>query len=138
MRFISELFCEVRNGRLSRVRFLVCYIMTFVLPMLLFCFAFAPLFLLFHDTNLSNFVIASFILFAFFIFALLFASANIEAKRFRDMGLPGWGMFIMHLFIGLIINIIFYDYLSVVAFIIHLLIFLFLFLIPTNFFISKA
>ncbi|EON3356153.1 hypothetical protein AB9H26_14770 [Yersinia enterocolitica] len=140
MSFISELFCDIRNGRLSRLRFLVCYVATFVLPLLFFCFICIPLFLLFDPIKSFN-IVTTILAIPIIVFGvtLLFASANIEAKRFRDMGLPGWGMFIMHIFIVLIVNIIFNDdYLDIVELIINLPIFLCLFFIPTNFFNSKA
>ncbi|EKN3725826.1 TPA: DUF805 domain-containing protein [Yersinia enterocolitica] len=140
MSFISELFCAIRNGRLSRLRFLVCYIATFALSFLFFCLICIPLFLLFDPIESFNIVTTVLdIPIMVFGIALLLASANIVAKRFRDMGLPGWGMFIMHIFIVFIVNIIFDDdYLAIVELIINLPIFLCLFFIPTNFFNSKA
>ena len=140
MSFISELFCDIRNGRLSRLRFLVCYIATFALPLLFFCLICIPLFLLLDPIESFN-IVTTVLAIPIIVFgiALLFASANIEAKRFRDMGLPGWGMLIMHIFVVLIVNIIFDDdYLAIVELIINLPIFLCLFFIPTNFFNSKV
>ncbi|MGP2541059.1 DUF805 domain-containing protein [Yersinia sp. 2541 StPb PI] len=138
MGLAAELFCEVRDGRLGRVRFLVCYITTFILPLLIALFTGVPLFLAYESANASNFITAilgcAIVVMAFF---LVFASANIEAKRFRDIGLPGWSMFTVHTLLG-IISQFSENYLCIFAFTIYLLIFLCLFCIPTNFFGSKA
>ncbi|HDL7751562.1 TPA: DUF805 domain-containing protein [Yersinia enterocolitica] len=134
---LADLFFGFRDGRLGRIRFFVCYVFTLLLPLLFVFYTFMSVISTRNIPSQSTISMLLAISGVFGILIVLYVSANIEAKRFRDMGLPGWSMFIMHGLIGVMIQVL-DDYLCILAFVIYLLIFLCLFFLPTSFFNSET
>lgn len=147
MSFRKRLFGEFRDGSLARIEFLVCCVSIFFLEILLLLIClFVHIILSYRYVSFSNDYVdflsldilnAGDISQLAIIFIPIYASLNIVAKRFRDIGLPGWRLSILLVFTAVITGN-FSHYIAHLAFVVCLLIFLLLFFIPTNFFNSEA
>jgi uncharacterized membrane protein YhaH (DUF805 family) len=133
----SELFGDFVTGRLERVRFIVYFVVTFSLVMF---FSLLIIWLVLHLLNVDPFLLDEthkdmLLLIPTFITA--FFTSNLQAKRFRDMGLPGWLMALLY-FSGSLMAEFSEGYFKLLLFGFTLILILLLVFVPSDGFSSKT